>query len=72
MTNRWLGGTLTNFRTIRNRVQHMVRLETSVAAGDFEPPDEEGTARHMETRSTRLNRHFGGISDMDRLPAALS
>jgi small subunit ribosomal protein S2 len=69
VNNRWLGGTLTNFRTIRNRVQHMIRLENSVAAGEFSrltKKEQLDIANEIE----RLNRFFGGIKHMDRLPAA--
>jgi small subunit ribosomal protein S2 len=69
VNNRWLGGTLTNFRTIRNRVQHLIRLENSVAAGEFSrltKKEQLDIANEIE----RLNRHFGGIKHMDRLPSA--
>jgi small subunit ribosomal protein S2 len=69
VNNRWLGGTLTNFRTIRSRVQHMIRLENAMAAGEFSrltKKEQLDIANEIE----RLNRHFGGIRNMDRLPAA--
>ena len=36
VTTRWLGGTLTNFHTIQNRIDYLVRLEDSRARGEFE------------------------------------
>jgi small subunit ribosomal protein S2 len=69
VNNRWLGGTLTNFRTIRNRVQHMIRLENSVAAGEFSRLTKKEQL-DISNEIERLNRHFGGIKHMERLPSA--
>jgi small subunit ribosomal protein S2 len=70
VNNRWLGGTLTNFATIQSRIDHLVRLEESKARGDFErlPKKEVGK---LDEEIERLNRHFGGVKEMTRLPAAL-
>ncbi len=70
VNNRWLGGTLTNFATIQSRIDHLVRLEESRARGEFErlPKKEVGK---LEEEIERLNRHFGGIKEMTRLPVAL-
>jgi small subunit ribosomal protein S2 len=70
VNNRWLGGTLTNFGTIQSRIDHLVRLEESRARGEFDrlPKKEVG---QLEEEIERLNRHFGGIKEMTRLPAAL-
>jgi small subunit ribosomal protein S2 len=70
VNNRWLGGTLTNFRTIQGRVRHMITLETSVARGDFlrlTKKEQLDISNEIE----RLNRYFGGIKHMDRLPGAV-
>ncbi len=70
VNNRWLGGTLTNFSTIQSRIDHLVRLEESKARGEFErlPKKEVGK---LDEEIERLNRHFGGVKEMTRLPAAL-
>jgi len=70
VNNRWLGGTLTNFTTIQSRIDHLVRLEESKARGEFDrlPKKEVGK---LEEEIVRLNRHFGGVKEMTRLPAAL-
>jgi len=70
VTNRWLGGTLTNFQTISARVEHLIRLEDARDRGDFERLPKKEVLK-IEEEIERLNRHFGGIKEMDRLPAAL-
>jgi small subunit ribosomal protein S2 len=70
VTNRWLGGTLTNFQTISARVEHLIRLEDARDRGDFERLPKKEVLK-IEEEIERLNRHFGGIKEMDRLPAAI-
>ncbi len=70
VTNRWLGGTLTNFQTIQSRIDHLVRLEDSRARGEFERLPKKEQLR-IDEEIERLNRHFGGIKEMTRLPGAL-
>jgi small subunit ribosomal protein S2 len=70
VTNRWLGGTLTNFNTIQSRIDHLARLENERERGDFERlPKKE--ALILQDEIIRLNRFFGGIKEMQSLPAAL-
>jgi len=67
---RWLGGTLTNFRTIRSRIDHMLDLEQQDAAGDFDPlPKKEQISKRREL--AKLQRKLGGLRNMHRLPEAL-
>ena len=70
VNNRWLGGTLTNFATIQGRIDYLVRLEDSRARGEFQRlPKKE--ALKIDEEIERLNRHFGGVKEMTRLPGAL-
>ncbi len=70
VTNRWLGGTLTNFATIQARIDHLVRLEDQRERGEFERlPKKE--ALKIEEEISRLNRYLGGIKEMTKLPGAL-
>ena len=70
VTTRWLGGTLTNFHTIQNRIDYLVRLEDSRARGEFEVlPKKERLLKEEEI--ARLNRYLGGIKEMTALPAAI-
>jgi len=67
---RWLGGTLTNFRTIRQRIEYLHQLEQRKANGEFEQlPKKE--ALHLDREIAKLNRRLGGLRDMQRLPALL-
>jgi small subunit ribosomal protein S2 len=70
VSNRWLGGTLTNFATIQARIDHLVRLEDQRERGEFERlPKKE--ALKIEEEISRLNRYLAGIKEMTKLPGAL-
>ncbi|HEX5504677.1 MAG TPA: 30S ribosomal protein S2 [Thermomicrobiales bacterium] len=68
VNQRWLGGTLTNFVTIRSRLRHLRYLETQSASGGFEhlPKVEQIRQQHQ---LEKLQRLLGGLRDMDQLPA---
>jgi small subunit ribosomal protein S2 len=66
---RWLGGTLTNFATIRKRINRMKELEEIVAAEDSELTKKERS--RLEKELARLSKSLSGIRDMDRLPSAV-
>lgn len=70
VNQRWLGGTLTNYRTIRERIQYLKRLETMEEDGSMEAlPKKEVILLRKEKE--KLERFLGGIKDMDRLPSAV-
>ena len=67
VNERWLGGMLTNFSTIRSRIQRLKELEKMEENGAFEVlPKKEVLALRKER--DKLQRFLGGIRDMDRLP----
>lgn len=67
VVERWLGGTLTNFKTIISRVKHMEDLEKKQAEGDFEKyTKKEKILKEREIAT--LRRKFEGIRKMDKLP----
>ncbi len=70
VTQRWLGGMMTNFRTIQSRLKRLDELETSKAAGNFERLTKK-EASLLEEEIVRLNRLLGGVKTMRRLPNAL-
>jgi small subunit ribosomal protein S2 len=70
VNNRWLGGTLTNFRTIQSRIKHLATLETSMARGDYSRLTKKEQL-DISNEIERLNHYFGGIKNMERLPAAV-
>ncbi len=68
VNQRWLGGTLTNFVTIRSRLRYMRNLDSQMKSSTFEllPKIEQIKQQH---EFEKLERMLGGIRDMDRLPA---
>jgi small subunit ribosomal protein S2 len=70
VSNRWLGGTLTNFATIQARIDHLVRLEDQRERGEFERLPKKEVLK-IEEEISRLNRYLGGIKEMTKLPGAL-
>ena len=70
VTNRWLGGTITNFITIQSRIDHLVRLEDNKARGEFERLPKKEVMK-LDKEIERLNRHFGGVKEMTAIPGAI-
>jgi len=70
MTERWLGGTLTNFKTIRRRVDRLAEIEKMEIDGTFEKlPKKEVIGLKKEYE--KLNKNLCGIREMTKLPQAL-
>ena len=70
VNNRWLGGTLTNFRTIRSRVRRMEELEKQEEDGTFELLTKKEVIK-LKKEHDKLLRNLGGIREMRRLPQAM-
>lgn len=70
ITERWLGGTLTNFRTIRQRANYLLELEKQKEAGEFANLSKK-EALWKERELIKLQKRFGGIKNMYYLPSAL-
>jgi small subunit ribosomal protein S2 len=67
---RWLGGTLTNFVTIRSRLRYLAELEEQFASGQiYALPKQEQIIKERELSRLRLS--LGGLKDLNQLPAAL-
>lgn len=70
VTERWLGGTLTNFRTIRSRLVRLEELEAAEADGTaLEYSKKMIASRSREQR--KIKRNLDGIRNMNKLPAAI-
>ena len=70
VNNRWLGGMLTNFETIRSRVNRLKELEAMAEDGTFDVlPKKEVIELRKET--DKLEKNLGGIRDMTELPGAM-
>jgi len=70
VNERWLGGTLTNWQTIRQRIEYLKRLEKRRADGDFDLLKKRERLR-VEHEVEKLNLRLGGIRDMKGLPNLL-
>lgn len=70
INQRWLGGTLTNFSTIRKRIDRLTELETMETDGTFDVlPKKEVII--LKKEKERLEKFLGGIKGMEELPGAL-
>lgn len=70
VNQRWLGGTLTNFQTIRSRINYMIDLQQKRDQGYFRLlPKKEGVK--LQEAMDRLEKYFSGIRSMTELPKAL-
>ena len=70
VTNRWLGGLLTNFATITNSLKRYEELETLKAEGFYRKVSKKEAAR-LERERKKLEKNLRGIREMNGLPAAL-
>lgn len=70
VNQRWLGGTLTNWRTIRERIQYLKDLEARRERGEFDLLTKK-EALVLSRKIDKLNYRLGGIRDMARLPEAV-
>ena len=67
---RWLGGMLTNFRTIRGRIARLHQLNTMKEDGTFDLLPKKEVAQ-LENEIAKLEQFMGGIKEMKKLPGAL-
>jgi len=70
VNQRWLGGMLTNYKTIRQRVLRLKQLEQMEESGAMDVLTKKEVARLLNEKE-RLERFLGGIKDMDKLPGAV-
>jgi small subunit ribosomal protein S2 len=70
VVNRWLGGTLTNFQTIRKSVARLKELESMKRDGTINRYTKKEVLK-MEKERLKLEKNLGGIKDMDELPGAV-
>jgi small subunit ribosomal protein S2 len=70
VTERWLGGMLTNFATVRKSIKKLQALEKMATDGTYENINKKERLM-VEREKVKLKRLLGGIADLNRLPAAL-
>ena len=67
---RWLGGTLTNFQTVKQTIKHLKEMEQVIAEGGLEKMSKK-EALDFSREIEKLNKSIGGIKEMTSLPDAL-
>ncbi len=67
---RWLGGMMTNFKTIQKRIKRLEQLRTMQEDGTFERLTKKEVIK-LELEIEKLEKYLGGIKAMDKLPGAL-
>ena len=68
--DRWLGGTLTNFRTVRSRLRRLEELEVLESTGELATYSKKQQSKLMR-ELRKIRRNLGGIRDMNRIPEAV-
>jgi small subunit ribosomal protein S2 len=67
---RWLGGMLTNFKTIKTSIKRLKEMEQTIEEGGLERMSKK-EALHFQREVDKLNKSIGGIKDMNALPDAM-
>lgn len=70
ITNRWLGGTLTNFKTIQSRIRRLKELETMEIDGSFDRLPKKEVAL-LKKECEKLSKNLNGIKEMRKIPNAV-
>jgi small subunit ribosomal protein S2 len=70
VSERWIGGTFTNFRTIRNRLQRLEELERHIRTGEIDQYSKKRKSTLMR-EMRKIHRNLSGIRTMNRLPGAM-
>ena len=70
INQRWLGGTLTNFKTIRTRIQRLTKINEMEKIGEFQQLTKKEAASLVKERDA-LEKNLGGIKNMQSLPGCL-
>lgn len=71
VTERWLGGLLTNTQTVSQRVKHLKMLETRMASGELANRYSKLEVQRFQEEIDNLNGKYGGIKDMNGNPGAV-
>lgn len=71
VTERWLGGTLTNFRTIRSRLQRLEELEGLVSSPEWETGYSKKMKSMLSRELAKVRRNLDGVRNMNRLPGVI-
>jgi len=70
VNQRWLGGMLTNFKTIQSRINKLRKIEKMEADGDFDLLSKKEVIQ-LKAEQEKLEKNLGGIKEMKKLPSAM-
>ena len=70
VNSRWLGGMMTNFKTMRTRVDRLNQLKTMQEDGTFDMLPKKEVMKHLG-EIAKLEKYLGGVTEMKKLPGAL-
>ena len=70
VNQRWLGGMLTNFKTIQSRINKLRKIEKMEADGDFDLLPKKEVIQ-LQAEQEKLEKNLGGIKEMKKLPSAM-
>lgn len=70
VSQRWLGGMLTNFRTVRSRLQRLEQLEAMAEAGTLESESKKQASR-LKREMRKIKSNLGGVRKMSQMPGAV-
>ena len=68
VTERWVGGTLTNSKTVGAQIKHMQQLENKMASGDLEKRYNKLEVQRYGEEISELNKKYGGIKNLEGKP----
>ncbi|MFA5004170.1 MAG: 30S ribosomal protein S2 [Candidatus Saccharimonadales bacterium] len=71
VTERWLGGMLTNWNTINGRIKHLVDLENKMASGELANKYNKLEVQRFQEEIDEMNRIYGGIKELNAKPGAV-
>lgn len=71
VVNRWFGGLLTNYATVRDRLKHLSDLEDKLASGQLSKTHSKREINELQNEADELNNTFEGIKGMSTLPGAV-
>lgn len=71
VTNRWVGGTLTNVDTVNRQIKKMKNLERRMKSGELEARYSKLEVQRYQEEIDLLNERYGGIKDLENQPAAI-
>jgi len=71
VTERWLGGMLTNWPTISGRIKHLVTLEEKMASGELNDKYSKLEVQRFQEEIDAMNLIYGGIKNLDKRPGAV-